>query len=279
MVLPLVHWWWWWCCLFLCKCTTVRWSTMQVAGRWWWRRWTMKTTFNCSGGGCIQWRRQHSTATAVGATDRRWWGDHGNWHQRWRVVTAGVSVWQRWWAKKVGVGIWRWPWMAAVAAVDDRDGIQWRRWQWCSMAAAAFDGVWWCWWWTTTRGREGGARAGNANEGAVLQEDNKRWWRDNQLARQDNERWHNKTTRRWEGGTLKGDATTSRRDKRMRGWHGVQWGLEERQCDNKLVRRVDGCCCLSGLSWGWLSIANPTRSICEWTRKAWWSVKVDGSDS
>jgi hypothetical protein len=74
MVLPLVHWWWRWCCLFLRQCTTVRRSTMQVVvavaavavavmydedGVQLWQR------------GGVQWQRQRSTVTAVGATDRR----------------------------------------------------------------------------------------------------------------------------------------------------------------------------------------------------------------
>ena len=50
----------------------VFWVQTESTGKGWWRwqRWTMKTAFNCSGGGGIQWRRQHSTATVAGATDR-----------------------------------------------------------------------------------------------------------------------------------------------------------------------------------------------------------------
>ncbi len=62
----------------------------------------------------------------------------------------------------MGVGVWRWRWTAAVAVVDNREGVQWWRWRWCSMAAAAFDGVRWRRRWTTTRGQEGGTRTGNS---------------------------------------------------------------------------------------------------------------------
>jgi hypothetical protein len=73
------------------------------------------------------------------------------------------------------------------------------------------------------RGREGG----------------KRWWRDNQLARWDNERRYDKKTRRRESGVSRGDATTSQRDERTRGRRGAQREDKERQCVNKLAQRVD----------------------------------------
>jgi hypothetical protein len=38
---------------------------------------------------------------------------------------------------------------------------------------------------------------------------------------------------------VRGNATTSRRDERMRGRCGVQREDEQRRCTNKLVRRVD----------------------------------------
>ena len=46
-------------------------------------------------------------------------------------------------------------------------------------------------------------------------------------------------TRRREGSASRGDATTSRREERTRGWRGAQQEDKERQCDNKLARRVD----------------------------------------
>ena len=61
--------------------------------------------------------------------------------------------------------------------------------------------------------------------------------------------WHDKTTidgtthdetmRQQEGGASRGDATTSRCNEWMRGRRGAQREDEERQWDNKLVRRVD----------------------------------------
>jgi len=141
--------------------------------------------------------------------------------------------------------------MVVVTAMDDRDGIQWRQWWWCSMAAAAFDGAQWCGRWTTTRGREGGARTGNAT---TSQHDkrtrgrcNKRTTRDNGATtswpdktmrggtmrqREDERAAHREAmqqpagaTRGREGGaghnerTRRGDATTSWRDELMREWY------------------------------------------------------------
>jgi hypothetical protein len=45
---------------------------------------------------------------------------------------------------------------------------------------------------------------------------------------QDNKRWHNKTKRKQEGGTSKGNATTSWHDERARGLCGAQQEDKER---------------------------------------------------
>ena len=57
--------------------------------------------------------------------------------------------------------------------------------------------------------------------------------------RQDNKRQHNKTTRQQEGGTSRGDATTSWCNERMRERRRVQQEDKERLCDYKLARQVD----------------------------------------
>jgi hypothetical protein len=96
------------------------------------------------------------------------------------------------------------------------------------------------WAMTKTRGREGGAKTGNATTSQHNKRTrgrcNKRTTRDDGLARRDNERGHNETTRQREG-----DATTSQRNERMRRWRGVQQEDEERRCncDNKLEQRVE----------------------------------------
>ena len=64
----------------------------------------------------------------------------------------GQQLWQRW-------------------TIDDRDGIQWRRWWWCLMAAAAFDGIRWRGRWTTTRGRGGQLKDRQCNNQPARQED------------------------------------------------------------------------------------------------------------
>ena len=50
--------------------------------------------------------------------------------------------------------------------------------------------------------------------------------------------WRDKTTIQREGGTSRGDATTSRCDERTKGWRRAQRENEERRCDNKLAQRV-----------------------------------------
>ena len=68
----------------------------------------------------------------------------------------------------------------------------------------------------TTRGREGGARRGNAT--TIRHNERTRGWRIERMARDDTaSSWRNETTRgrldetmrRREGGALRGDATTS----------------------------------------------------------------------
>jgi hypothetical protein len=103
-----------------------------------------------------------------------------------------------------------------MAAVDDRDSVQWRR-RWCcsmwpqqrstvfDVAAAAFDGVRWHRRWTTTRrGREGSARmTGNAT---TSQHDERTRGRCNERTTRDDgatTSWRNETTR---------DGTTRLRD-------------------------------------------------------------------
>jgi hypothetical protein len=88
----------------------------------------------------------------------------GGWRRRASGLTAVMDEGERWCltvAMDGSCGVW-----------EDTDGVQWRRWRWCSMAAAALDGA---------RGREGGARTGNAttsqhderDESAVQREDDK----------------------------------------------------------------------------------------------------------
>jgi hypothetical protein len=154
--------------------------------------------------------------------------------RRWALSFDGGDGWQLW---------QRW-------TIDNRDGIQWRRWRQCSMAAAAFDGIRWPGRWTTTRGREGGARTGNTTtsqhdertrgrckERTTRDDDATTSWRDETtrgctMRRRDNKRAARReamqqpagATRGGEGGagcnerTRRGNATTSWRNELTRGW-------------------------------------------------------------
>jgi hypothetical protein len=168
-------------------------------GRW---RWSSMTVDNEDG---IQWQRQHLTAMAV------------------RVATVGVSVWGRRWTK-VGIGIldtgngWQlWQGWTIETAFNDGGGggIRWRQ-----QRLTAFDGVGDGLWWEDKRAVQEERQLNNQ----VQQEDDKRWMvrqpadatRQWEAAQQDDE-----TTRRLEGGVLRGIAKTSRRDVRMSGRRSV----------------------------------------------------------
>ena len=93
-----------------------------------------------------------------------------------------------------------------MAAVDNRDGLQWRQWRGCLMAAAAFDGIQWHRQWTTTRGQEGGARRGNAT--TSQHDERTRGWCNKRMMRDD------RATTSWRNKTTKGDTTRQRDNER-----------------------------------------------------------------
>jgi hypothetical protein len=103
-------------------------------------------------------------------------------------------------------------WALAFDGGGGRQLWKWRRWRWCLMEVAPFNGVRWRQRWTTTRGREGGTRKGNATTS------------------QHNERtrgWCNLRTTRDDG------ATTSWRDETTRG------GTTRWRDDETMIRRYD----------------------------------------
>ena len=125
-----------------------------------------------------------------------------------------------------------------MAAVDDSDGVQWWQWRWCSMAAAAFNGARWCRQWTTTRGREGGARTGNAT--TTSQHDERTRGRCNERTTRDDgatTSWRDETTR---GGTTRrqDDERAARREAKQQP-AGMMRGREGSAGCNERMRRGD----------------------------------------